>query len=123
MLNEKSKGQSLQLLGGEPSRHLELIRSLSLLNGLIPEIDVNVKFSGEVKSTASYEETDLLQSLTPGVMMGVNQTSTQSEDKAFLTKLTELLEKGQTAKIVALLEKINPNMEDTDQAQVFKLAG
>ncbi len=123
LVKEKTKGQVLHLSGGEPSRFLELIRSLSLLNGLIPEVDVKVKFSGQALSAPSFE-TDLLQSLTPGITMGVtHSTMTQAQDDNLLTKLTDLLEKGQTAKIVALLEKVSPNEEDTDITQFFKLAG
>ncbi|MBX9804853.1 MAG: polysaccharide biosynthesis protein [Alphaproteobacteria bacterium] len=123
LLNEKTKGQVLHLSGGEPSRFLDLIRSLSLLNGLIPEIDVKVKFSGEVIQKPSFEETDLLQSLTPGVMMGEINSCVHAQDEDLLIKLTELLEKGQTAKIVALLERMNLDEDDADSAQFFKLTG
>jgi len=133
LITEKTKGKALYLSGGEPSRFLELIRSLSLLNGLIPEVDVKIGFSGEFTSAPSLETEDLLQSLTPGMTVGVNNaplnnSPNQMEDDNLLAKLTDCLEKGQTAKIVALLEQIGENSqdmakEDTNTASFFKLAG
>lgn len=128
LITEKTKGKALYLSGGEPSRFLELIRSLSLLNGLIPEIDVKIRFSGKPIPAPSLETEGLLQSLTPGMTVGINDSITQAEDDDLLAKLTDCLEKGQTAKIVALLEEIVMDGEDTakdgtDIASFFKLAG
>ncbi|MBM3632961.1 MAG: hypothetical protein FJX03_04555 [Alphaproteobacteria bacterium] len=123
LINEKTKGQVLNLTGGEPTRFLELIRSLSLLSGLIPEIDAKISFSGETISVNSFEGTDLLQPILPGMTMGLTNPPISSEDDYLLTKLTDLLEKGQTAKIVSLLEKVIIDQKNADAAHFFQLAG
>jgi FlaA1/EpsC-like NDP-sugar epimerase len=123
LVTEETKGQVLNLSGGEPSRFLELIRSLSLLNGLIPEIDAKIKFSGDPMLQPSYETEGILQSLTPGMTMGATNSVTQGEDDDILMKLTDFLEKGQIAKIIALLEKVAENEGNIDIESFFKLAG
>jgi organic radical activating enzyme len=123
LINEKTKGQILNLTGGEPTRFLELIRSLSLLNGLIPEVDVKIDFSGDSVPFSFFEKTDLLQPLLPGITMGLTNMPCNSEDDYILSKLNPLLEKGQTAKMVALLEKIIIDEDLKDADPLFKLAG
>lgn len=123
LINKKTKGQILNLTGGEPTSYIELIRSIALLNGLIPEIDVKIKFSGEPNAVHSFAETDLLQPLLPGITMGITQTPLNPEDSYILTKLSDYLEKGQTAKIVALLEKVIIDEENTETAHYYQLAG
>lgn len=123
LLNQKTKGQVLNLTGGEPSRYLELIRSVAILNGLIPEIDVKINFSGENASVNSFEETDLLQPLLPGITMGITRGPSHPEDNYLLAKLSDHLEKGHTAKIVALLEKVIIDEENAKSAAFFQLAG
>ncbi|MCE3231369.1 MAG: hypothetical protein K0R52_1297 [Alphaproteobacteria bacterium] len=122
---EKTRGQVLHLSGGEPSRFLELIRSLSLLHGFIPEVDVKIKFSGNSIPvlTPSCETDDLLESLTPGMTMGTTNSLTHTQDDGLLIKLTGFLEKGQTAKIVSLLEEIGRDEENIDARPLLKLAG
>lgn len=119
--DERTKGQILHLSGAEPSRFLELLRSLSLLNGLIPEIDVRVNFSGKPQLIAPFETTDVLHSLTPGVTMGETHSSLQDND--LVLKLSDLVEKGQVSKIVALLEKISQVVENTNTALPLRRAG
>jgi len=121
--DEQAKGQILHLSGGEPSRFLELLRSLSLLNGLIPEIDVRVSFSGKPQTVAPFEVTDILHSLTPGVIMGETHSSLQVQENDLVLKLADLIEKGQISKIVALLEKISLVVENTDVALPLRRAG
>jgi FlaA1/EpsC-like NDP-sugar epimerase len=123
LADDKTKGQILHLSGGEPSRFLELLRSLSLLNGLIPEIDVKVSFSGKPQSVASFEATDILHSLTPGVTIGETHSSLQAQENDLVLKLADLVEKGQAPKIVALLEKISLIAEDTNTALPLKRTG
>jgi O-antigen biosynthesis protein WbqV len=123
LLNQKTKGQILNLTGGEPTRYLELIRSVAILNGLIPEIDVKINFSGESATDNSFEETDLLQPLLPGITMGITQAPSHPEDNYILAKLSDHLEKGHTAKIVALLEKVIIDEENAKSAALFQLAG
>ena len=123
LADEQTKGQILHLSGGEPSRFLELLRSLSLLNGLIPEIDVRVNFSGKPQSVAPFEATDILHSLTPGVTMGETHSSLQAQENDLVLKLADLVEKGQISKIVALLEKISQVVENTDTALPLRRAG
>jgi hypothetical protein len=71
----------------------------------------------------SHETTDLLHPLTPGMTIGETSLSTQTEDDGLLAKLADLLEKGQTAKMLALLEKAGVHKENTDTPHTFKLAG
>lgn len=123
LADERAKGQILHLSGGEPSRFLELLRSLSLLNGLIPEIDVKVSFSGKPLPAAPIEATDLLHSLTSGVTMGETHSSLQAQDNDLVTKLSDLVERGQTSKIVSLLEKISIIVENTETVPPLKRAG
>lgn len=123
LINQKTKGQILNLTGGEPTRFLELIRSNAILNGLIPEIDVKIDFSGEETDVVSFEETDLLQPLLPGITMGITRAPTHPEDDYILTKLSEYLEKGNTAKIVALLEKVILDEQKSDAEDFFRLVG
>ena len=123
LADEQTKGQILHLSGGEPSRFLELLRSLSLLNGLIPEIDVRVNFSGKPQLVAPFEATDILHSLTPGVIMGETHSSLQAQENGLVLKLADLVEKGQVSKIVALLEKINLVVENTDAVMPLRRAG
>jgi len=71
----------------------------------------------------SFEETDLLQPLLPGITMGISNPPTSAEDEYLLSKLTGLLEKGQTAKIVSLLEKVIIDQKNSEAAHFFQLAG
>jgi len=123
LADEQTKGQILHLSGGEPSRFLELLRSLSLLNGLIPEIDVRVNFSGKPQLVAPFEATDILHSLTPGVTMGETHSSLQVQENDLVLKLADLVEKGQVSKIVTLLEKITHVVENADTTLPFRQAG
>jgi FlaA1/EpsC-like NDP-sugar epimerase len=123
LINQKTKGQVLNLTGGEPTRYLELIRSNAILNGLIPEIDVKINFTGETTSVSSFEDTDLLQPLLPGITMGITHVPAHPEDDYILTKLSEYVEKGHTAKIVALLEKVIEEEQKAVADDFFKLAG
>jgi FlaA1/EpsC-like NDP-sugar epimerase len=123
LADEQTKGQILHLSGGEPSRFLELLRSLSLLNGLIPEIDVKVDFSEKPQSLVSFEATDVLHSLTPGVTIRETQSSLQTQENDLVLKLAALVEKGQASKIVALLEKINLVVENEGAALPLRRVG
>lgn len=123
LADEQTKGQILHLSGGEPSRFLELLRSLSLLNGLIPEIDVRVNFSGKPQLAAPFEATDILHSLTPGVIMGETHSSLQAQENDLVLKLADLVEKGQISKIVTLLEKITLVVENTEAVLPLRRAG
>lgn len=119
---EKTKGQSLHFSGGEPSRLLDLIQSLSLLNGFIPQVDARITFSGKPMPEAPYETTELFQPFTPGMFLEETNLTPQNQDDSLLTQLTGFLEKKQTSKLVALLEKVRDHEESAD-ATPLKLAG
>ncbi|MGV8948953.1 MAG: polysaccharide biosynthesis protein [Candidatus Paracaedibacter sp.] len=123
LADKQTKGKIFYLTGGEPSRFLELLRSLSLLNGLIPEVDVKVNFSGKPQSVVSFEATDVVHTLTPGVTMRETQLSLQTQENDLVLKLADLVEKGQASKIVALLEKISLVVENEDAMLPLKKAG
>jgi O-antigen biosynthesis protein WbqV len=123
LADEQTKGQILHLSGGEPSRFLELLRSLSLLNGFIPEVDLRVNFSGKAQSIVSFETTDVLHSLTPGVTIRETQSSLQTRENDLVLKLADLVEKGQASKIVALLEKISLVIENEDAVLPLRRVG
>lgn len=121
--DEQTKGQILHLSGGEPSQFLELLRSLSLLNGFIPEVDLRVNFSGKAQPIVSFEATDVLHSLTPGVTIRETQSSLQTRENDLVLKLADLVEKGQASKIVALLEKISLVIENEDAVLPLRRVG
>jgi len=123
LVDEKTKGQILHLSGGEPSRFLELIRSLALLNGLIPEIDAHINFSSKPFLIPTFEEAEVIHSLTPGVVIGTTNFSIQAQNNDLMEKLSDLVEKTQAVKLVALLEKINVGVDTMDFHTPLKLAG
>jgi len=120
VVGKNNKGQSFYLSGGEPSRFLDLLRSLSFLNGLIPEIDVKVNFFGNQDDVPSLEETNIVHHLVPGVVIDAKY-SFPSVDKGFLLRLKKLVESGQLEQIVTLLETFVKG--NTGKSLPLKLTG
>jgi FlaA1/EpsC-like NDP-sugar epimerase len=99
---EKTRGKALHLRGSDPSRYLDMIRSLILLEGLIPETDCKVNFVTPKGFQASAEETETLQPLTPGILISDPKFP---HNVTVIVKLATLLKEKKTSQIIELLEK------------------
>lgn len=104
-LHEDQKGQSFSLLGGEPLRFLDLLRSLCLLEGFIPEIDAKVHFSGNVLLRPAFGEEEMLHSLVPGVAKNMKNFEDLEENSSLLIHLSKLVEEADISKILVLLKE------------------